>query len=369
MKQFTRLGPVFYVQGSLYSHYTNWKQTSPVDYFNWHGECAGEARSTFEYFDEIIRDAVFVIDVSASYSPPIAGHFDYVKEEHSYRYLNHKSGGYGCPPMDGYYYYGRMLKVEPIQCPVGYRPYSVRVSGVPFQDVCRPFEWKDYSIYKESVTCPVAPLTPIEELTPNDADSLAKTRALERGESAYDLLSDNMKAAEQCLSAKFAAKGACYRIESTYRSLAYQKHLREIWDKWRAVQKLNKKERLACSAIKSALDLEMGGTSGNPRNLPCNLQGGRNHCIRAQPASANPKHTQGDAIDISDACVTELENSLNANDMCVPIESYLTEEPRCNVKWGGGGNFHPIDTVHFKYDAPPPQPDTGNDSTAPELEE
>lgn len=351
-KQFTRLGPAFYRVGTLSIQSTGPWRLEPIDTLSWTGPCAAQVKASFVFvYGGPGGDVKTYNDTDTAIPPPIPSHKEYVRSVHRYRTASHSVPEDGCKPIGESSWRGSILKVEPIKCPEGYKPAGVNVAGVPFIDVCRAIDTRDFSIYKEKASCPVAPLTLLDDLTPNDADSLNKTRALERGENAYTLLSDNMKTAEQCLAAKFAAKGTCYRLESTYRSPAYQKHLREIWDKWRATQKLKSKEKAACKTTIDDLNLEIGGTKGKPEKFPCNLSGGRNHCIRARPASTDAKHTQGDAVDVTSACVDELKAALVTDAGTVTISTYMGQEPKCDVKWGG--DFSDYDPVHFKYEAPP----------------
>ncbi|MDH5548139.1 MAG: hypothetical protein OEZ43_21390 [Gammaproteobacteria bacterium] len=112
--------------------------------------------------------------------------------------------------------------------------------------------WISQTSKLESV-CPHNSYIDIEKLTPNDSETLKFTRLLEmtKGSAGDDLLSDNTKMAERWLRRKFfltmgnGIEGEydpsgndlfdkngklIYRRSSTFRTEAYQKHLRDVWE-------------------------------------------------------------------------------------------------------------------------------------------
>jgi hypothetical protein len=81
-------------------------------------------------------------------------------------------------------------------------------------------------------------LTEIEELsrlegeTPEQTDL---TKKLEDGMDGYSLLSQGTKDAERCLAGRInmvvgPPSTSGYKVTSTIRTPAYQKHLRNVWD-------------------------------------------------------------------------------------------------------------------------------------------
>ena len=115
--------------------------------------------------------------------------------------------------------------------------------------------------------CPVKDLTPLDKLskqfneTPEQIDL---TNKLESGVDGYSLLSDATKTAEQCLARRVnAVVGVTsgYKVTSTVRTLAYQKHLREVWDKFWDLQKRVKKDptiQQTCQTLIAKVEGEMG---------------------------------------------------------------------------------------------------------------
>jgi hypothetical protein len=120
-----------------------------------------------------------------------------------------------------------------------------------------------------SRTCPVAPLTPI-------TDPIAQQ--FERGENPVieDKLTDSMKTALACLRREVTAAKGTLTVTSAWRPQLYQDHLREIFTKNIALQKI---ANPACADIKKAIKQEF-----------------RRHGLQGRVAINSP-HTAGKAFD------------------------------------------------------------------------
>lgn len=82
-----------------------------------------------------------------------------------------------------------------------------------------------------AVECPVEDIANIEDIEPNDDETWKLTKKLEdsQGNSGYSMLTTETKTAERCLAQKFSENNLTYNRSSSFRTIAYQKHLREIW--------------------------------------------------------------------------------------------------------------------------------------------
>ena len=71
-------------------------------------------------------------------------------------------------------------------------------------------------------------------------------------------LTENMKEQAQCLSDKITALGITYSGPSaTIRSLEYQTHLREVWDKNVELKRIiDPKIKQACASLRAEIDRE-----------------------------------------------------------------------------------------------------------------
>lgn len=120
-----------------------------------------------------------------------------------------------------------------------------------------------------SRTCPVAPLTPI-------TDPIAQQ--FERGENPVieDKLTDSMKTALACLRTEVTAAKGTLTVTSAWRPQLYQDHLREVFTKNIALQKI---ANPACAEIKKAIKQEF-----------------RQHGLQGRVAINSP-HTAGKAFD------------------------------------------------------------------------
>ncbi len=103
------------------------------------------------------------------------------------------------------------------------------------------------------------------------------------------------------------------------RTLDYQRHLREVWDKKQQLRRLTTKQMNACGALVNEINTEFA-----------------NHNIVARPSSgttaSSAHHVQGKAVDIS------------LNLPGIPVSNLLKYAAQCNLcrPWPVG------DPVHFE---------------------
>jgi hypothetical protein len=122
-------------------------------------------------------------------------------------------------------------------------------------------------------TCDVPPLTPVTDPAAVDFENGNRVNTQNLTPAAQAGLS--------CMQARVAALGASMHLSSAYRPVAYQDHLREVWDTWDALQNRHEPE---CREIRDQAQAEF-----------------RNHglLLTQQPAAGNPNapHSRGIAID------------------------------------------------------------------------
>lgn len=198
----------------------------------------------------------------------------------------------------------------------------------------------------ERGSCPISPLTPVEDIQPNDSETLLLTRVLESGVDGYSYLTEGMKAADQCLREKVEALGINYVRTGTIRTLAYQRHLREVWDKMEQLAALTEPDQIqACAALRAQVAAEKGcDNAGSCSSCPPR-PGARNHCLAYPPTTSDePPHALGIAIDVSRAMVTRLSETVVTDSSS--LSDYINGVPSCNLIWGG--TFVRPDSVHFQ---------------------
>jgi hypothetical protein len=209
-------------------------------------------------------------------------------------------------------------------------------------------------------TCPIADLS-ADPADPNGLEALITqydktedekllTRKLEDKFDAYSLLSQQTRDAEHCLAGRVANEllqdDSGYKVTSTVRTLAYQAHLLDVWNKfWELKSKVKETPTIKqmCPALIAKIEGEMGvPLNQNPTTIkPC-AGAGRNHCIVQQPADIDPKHTKDIAFDISKTTVKKFESIL------LPPRTMVTEANACKLTWGG--------TFTDAYGKPKPDP-------------
>lgn len=157
----------------------------------------------------------------------------------------------------------------------------------------------------------------------------------------YGFLTSETQQAEQCLRRKFAAKGLSYTVTSTYRTRAYQAHLRELWNKWTEINGYKESDPAkfeACRNVKAELDAEIR----KPKDgVACTLPG-RRHCLDYPPAD-NSLHSERKAFDINRLSVNALTSTLRKQTPRQTIQQYIDAAPACGLTWGRAFG----DWVHF----------------------
>ncbi len=194
---------------------------------------------------------------------------------------------------------------------------------------------------------PIADLSALAGETP---EQTLLTQQLENGMDGYSLLSTATKAAEQCLAGRINTvvgppSTSGYQVTSTIRTPAYQKHLKDVWDKfWELKGKVASDPTIQqrCQTLISKVEGEIGfSLTQDPANDACTTSG-RRHCIRYGPAEADPKHTQNIAFDIPLPTVFKFKARLNLQ---APPQTVSQEANTCGLTWGG--TFSSPDRIHF----------------------
>lgn len=197
--------------------------------------------------------------------------------------------------------------------------------------------------------CPVKELTEIDklsELARETQEQANLTKQLDEGMDGYSLLSKTTQAAEQCLAKRVTevvGTNSGYKVTSTIRTFAYQRHLWEIWDKFwdlrsRATDDPSIQER--CRTLITKVEGQMGfRLIQNPKKDDCTLD--HAHCIRYEPATDDPKHVAKTAFDIPLPTVEAFERRLRRP----PPSTVQKEANTCGLNWGG--TFGNPDRIHF----------------------
>jgi hypothetical protein len=217
--------------------------------------------------------------------------------------------------------------------------------------------------------CPQVPA--LTALPANDACAQAlenRQTTQAQKDAACGTLTDAMKAGKSCLADKLSNTkdidtdtAIPLIVTADIRDLAYQAHLREIWDKMEDLVTLMKKDpnmKTACAARRAEIAAEKGcdkaGRCKSKPNEVCYPESStqRSHCLAgrpAKPSASDAKHTQGNAIDVSlDYTISPLQDVLDARNPPQDIQQFLDDpKPKdCKLKWGG--NFTDSDPVHFQ---------------------
>ena len=225
---------------------------------------------------------------------------------------------------------------------------------------CYVYAWYTNIPYTSEANCPIPDLS-TDPLDPNGLKALSKqfnetpeqvllTQNLEGGMNGYSLLSDNTQKGEQCLANLIGSElyqaDSGYKVTSTVRTLAYQGHLRAVWDKFFELKKaiaMKPAIQQMCPALIAKVEGQMGfSLDQNPKDPDSTCTAlGRNHCIVHQPAAADPKHAKNIAFDISRDAVEAFQNKYVIDTK----RNMATAANACNLTWGG--TFTPKDPVHF----------------------
>jgi hypothetical protein len=175
------------------------------------------------------------------------------------------------------------------------------------------------------VPCPVAPIAAI-----TDPDALA----MEAGTRViWNHTAANLQTCANTLVGLIHGAGGTATITSAYRPQAYQDHLREVWDKARALQS---HPETACNTVRAAVNAEMA-----------------NHSLSVtRPVAQISNHRAGNAVDISwtlPATLTQATCQLPVPDGGSPTPP--TEEECIDSLAGRAGMTHPLhtgDVPHFE---------------------
>jgi len=203
--------------------------------------------------------------------------------------------------------------------------------------------------------CPVDELTEIEKLSElygETQEQTALTKMLDEGMDGYSLLTPATQAAEQCLARRVGEvvglpSTSGYKVTSTIRTYAYQKHLRNVWDKFIELQdKIDNDPTIQqrCQILITKVEGEMGfrlTQDPTDEDERCNPALGRAHCVRYPPATNDPKHVVKIAFDIPLPTVKAFERRLRRP----PPSTVQQEANACGLNWGG--TFSPPDRIHF----------------------
>lgn len=176
-------------------------------------------------------------------------------------------------------------------------------------------------------------------------DVLPLTLELERTRGAGLALLPDAQAGVNCVLLK--EPGTV--ITGGTRTLAYQAHLKEVWDKSVELNKEINLKNKACQPLRDKVEAEKGCNGG--------------HCITYPPAT-NSNHPKGTAFDVSKTNIKGLLDKLRPP-LPLPPKLPLTEAQQhqadiklmadwlaspaaCNLVWGGSFTNPGPDIVHFQ---------------------
>jgi hypothetical protein len=176
-------------------------------------------------------------------------------------------------------------------------------------------------------------------------------------DAACGALTDKLKSGMACFENKLTnmSPSLPLKVTSDIRDIAYQAHLRDIWDKMEALVALEDDpvKRTACATRRAEIAAEKGCDNAGPCDSnSCYVSSisQRSHCLKGRPAKPSPnfaQHTQGKAFDASeDSTITPLQEALDARDPPQTIQQLLDQPPNCNLIWGGTFTTN-NDPVHF----------------------
>jgi len=237
-----------------------------------------------------------------------------------------------------------------IACPAGYSTYP--------WDVPYPDQDPRAACVRRIDICPVAALTPM----PTD-DVCAQTLEIFNSSQAQKTaacgtLTPAMQTAVGCFGGKLGTinnpatgQPIPLRITADIRNIAYQAHLREVWDKMESIVREtrdNPAMQTACAARRAAIAAEKGCDNAGPCGA-CNAptRFARSHCLASAPALPNPNnatHVQGNAIDVSRGqTVDPLQSALSQRTPPQSIQGLLDGPTNCRLDYLGAQ-----DPVHFQ---------------------
>lgn len=213
------------------------------------------------------------------------------------------------------------------------------------------------SFCTRDVACPVGKLAapPFNDACAQALENVSSTQAQKN--AACGSLTPAMQAGKSCLEGKLSSMSPAISLAITadIRSIAYQAHLKEIWDKMQVLVRLMKEDpamQTACAARRAEIAAEKGcDNAGVCTSCYPSTATRRSHCIAGMPASPNPndaQHTQGKAFDVSRTrTINPLRAALGARNPPQAIQQFLDAPPtNCNLNWGGTFKDN-YDPVHF----------------------
>lgn len=201
--------------------------------------------------------------------------------------------------------------------------------------------------------CPVPPLTspPFDDACATVLENLSSTQAQKN--AACGSLTPELVVGRACLKDKLSQLSPAIplAVTSDIRSVAYQAHIRQVWDRMEDVvrwMRRNPTIQTACAARRAELAAEKGcDNAGGCTSCYAESASQRSHCLVARPANPSPsdaKHTQGKAFDVSQTrTIDPLQAILDARTPPQKIPQFLSAPTNCNLSWGGAFN----DPVHF----------------------
>ena len=244
-----------------------------------------------------------------------------------------------------------------VQCPIGQQPDATGLACVPFPPcpaqasgtapncTCNAgFQWD-----AAHTSCVVASACPgVPDVPPIPATDLCAL-SLEKGngkdvDGKCTAISPALDKELTCFAQKIGVTSISYsKPTATFRSPAYQTHLRDIWD---ALKKLNREKnpatKAACQPLQSKLQAHLSV-----------------HGVTDQPGKTS-NHSAGWAFDVPNDTINTLIQVMTGtapdkkNDSLQTLQlqrqgiaTWLGSPPPCGLKWGGEFN-NPPDFVHFQ---------------------
>ena len=182
-------------------------------------------------------------------------------------------------------------------------------------------------------------------------ENLSSTQA--QKDAACRALTPALVAGRNCLSTKLSQLSPAIplAVSSDIRSVAYQAHLRQVWDRMEDVVRWmarNPTIQTACAARRAEIAAEKGCNNADGCTS-CYAASAtqRSHCLVYRPANPSPsdaKHTEGKAFDVSRTrTIDPLTAALAGRNPPQNIQQFLNAPTNCNLSWGGAFN----DDVHF----------------------
>lgn len=209
-------------------------------------------------------------------------------------------------------------------------------------------------------SCPiptVKPVTPLPTEATDPCSAALESQSSARIKASCPPLTPAMQNELDCLGEKLRLKGIAMNVTATVRTLAYQRHFREVWE---SMEKLIEKTiddaalKAACAATRAELAAEKGCDNAGACT---SCTGSPAHCLKARPAKPEPtaNHPKGKAVDLKAANIKALLTVLKgpppqtmqqflAEPVTPPPPALACTAPK--LEWGGLWPSNP-DKVHF----------------------